>query len=293
MGRWPAAVRLSEDSETVRKRRRLFPAFRMAVAEFKLHNGPRFGAALAFYIVFSIAPVMLICVAIAAKVSGSDALGGELASLIAGSFGAAAGDAIATMMRDAVRPVGWLATTAAALSLYFGLSGMYRQIDDALRTIFRPSPASGESRPELVRTRIASMALVAAACIVVFVSVLADAAIALTGTLASSRLAGGEMLWHAAQLLTSSIVLTAVFAVVFRYLPQTMVTWREAGGAAAMTALLFVLGKFALGLYLGKAAVGSAFGAAGSIVVVLLWTYWSAQLFFFGLELTHVHARVD
>lgn len=101
---------------------------------------------------------------------------------------------------------------------------------------------------------------------------------------------GGELLWHAAQLLVSTLVLTALFGSVFRYLPNAPVAWRDVRPGAAATAVLFVIGKFALGIYLGKAAVGSAFGAAGSIVVVLLWSYWSAQIFFFGLELTHIYA---
>ena len=132
------------------------------------------------------------------------------------------------------------------------------------------------------------MLLVIAAGVVVLLSVAADAAIAVTGRYAAARLVGGEPLWHAAQLLVSTLVLTALFAAVFRYLAH--VTWRDVGVGAAVTAILFVIGKFALGIYLGKAAVGSAFGAAGSIVVVLLWSYWSAQIFFFGLEFTHVYA---
>ena len=122
-------------------------------------------------------------------------------------------------------------------------------------------------------------------------SAVADAAIAMTGRYAATRLAGGEVLWQAAQLLLSTLVLTALFAAVFRHLPQAHVTWRDVRLGAAVTAILFVIGKFALGIYLGKAAVGSAFGAAGSIVVVLLWSYWSAQIFFLGLEFTHVYSQ--
>jgi membrane protein len=125
----------------------------------------------------------------------------------------------------------------------------------------------------------------------VLLSIIADAAIAVTGRYAAERLVGGELLWHATQLLVSTLVLTALFAAVFRYLPQARVAWRDVRLGAAVTAVLFVIGKFALGIYLGKAAVGSAFGAAGSIVVVLLWSYWSAEILFFGLEFTHVYAQ--
>ena len=195
------------------------------------------------------------------------------------------------MIRSAASPrrSGWLATTIGVVTLLFGLSGVYRQIADALRAIWGVKAArDGGARG--IERRLASMLLVTGAGAVVFLSVVADAAIAMTGKLAASRLEGGEWLWHAAQLLVSTLVLTALFAAVFRYVAQVPVTWRDVTLGAAVTAVLFVIGKFALGLYLGKAAVGSAYGAAGSVVVVLLWSYWSAQIFFFGLELTHVYA---
>jgi membrane protein len=207
------------------------------------------------------------------------------------SIGSAAGIAIASMIKGAsIRRAGWLATTLGIMTLYFGVAGVYRQIDDAIRTIWRERTEErpGASPP---RARLASMVLVIAVGGVMLLSVVADAAIAVTGRYAASRLVGGELLWQMVQLLVSTFVLTVLFATVFRYLPKVRVRWRDVRLGAAVTAVLFVLGKFALGIYLRKAAVGSAFGAAGSIVVVLLWSYWSAQIFFFGLEFTHVYAQ--
>jgi membrane protein len=166
---------------------------------------------------------------------------------------------------------------------------VYRQIAGAIQMIWH-EPANGPETVNL-RTRIRSMLLVMAAILVLLVSALADAAIAITGRFAASRLVGGELLWQATQLLVSTIVLTGLFGAVFRYLPRARVRWRDVRLGAAVTAVLFVIGKFALGIYLGKAAVGSAFGAAGSLVVVLLWSYWSAEIFFVGLEFTHVYAQ--
>jgi len=262
-------------------RPRLRTAIRLTVAAFRRDNASRFGAALAFYIVFSIAPTLLIAIAIAGSLFGRQVAEREILDRISGSFGSAPAAAIAAMIRDAAtRRTGWLATLLGFMTLYFGLTGVYRQIDDALHTIWGKKPER--------HGRLASMLLVLGAGVVVLVSVVADAAIAVTGRYAAARLVGGELLWHAAQLVVSTLVLTALFAAVFRYLAR--VTWRDVGLGAAVTAILFVIGKFALGIYLGKAAVGSAFGAAGSIVVVLLWSYWSAQIFFFGLEFTHVYA---
>src|SRR5689334_18407064 len=259
-------------------------AIGLTIAAYRRDNASRFGAALAFYIVFSIAPTLLIAIAIAGGLLGRQAAEREILDRISGSFGSAAGVAIAAMIKDAAaRRAGWLASVLGFMTLYFGLTGVYRQIDDALRTIWGRKPER--------HGRLASMLLVVGAGVVVLVSVVADAAIAVTGRYASARLVGGELLWHVAQLIVSTLVLTALFAAVFRYLALARVTWRDVALGGAVTAILFVIGKFALGIYLGKAAVGSAFGAAGSIVVVLLWSYWSAQIFFFGLEFTHVYAQ--
>lgn len=265
---------------------------RLTFAAFRRHDASRFGAALAFYIVFSIAPVLLIAIAVAGNVFGRQHAEQEILDRIGVSIGSAGGIAVAAMIKDAAPlRAGWLATTFGVLMLYFGLAGVYRQIDDALRTIWREKQDEGPGKVRGLRTRLASMVLVTAVGGVVLVSVLADAAIAVAGKYAASRLVGGELLWHATQLLLSTLVLTALFAAVYRYLPKARMTWRDVGVGAAVTAVLFVVGKFALGIYLGKAAVGSAFGAAGSIVVVLLWSYWSAQIFFLGLEFTHVYAQ--
>ena len=264
---------------------------RLTLAAFRRHNASRFGAALAFYIVFSIAPTLLIAIAIAGSVFGREQAEREILDRIAGSFGSAAAVAIATMIKDAaLRRVGWLATTLGFMTLTFGLSGVYRQIEDALLTIWGEGPEKPIGAIGAIRKKLAWMLLVAATGAIVLLSVIADAAIAITGRFAAARLVGGELLWHAAQLLVSTLVLTALFAGVFRTLLHSRVPWRAVLRGAAATAVLFVIGKFALGIYLGKAAVGSAFGAAGSIVVVLLWSYWSAQIFFFGLELTHIYA---
>lgn len=273
------------------KRPPLLTTIRLSVASFRRHNASRFGAALAFYIVFTIAPTLLIAIAVAGSLFGKSWAERAILGRIGSSFGSAAGTAVAAMIADALpRRAGWLATVLGFTTLFFGLTGVYRQIDDALRTIWR---RKREKRVGLVRTlrrRLASMLLVVAVGVVVLVSVVADAAIAITGRYAAARLVGGEVSWHAAQLLVSTLALTALFAGVFRVLGQGRLALRDVGLGAAVTAILFVIGKFALGIYLGKAAVGSAYGAAGSIVVVLLWSYWSAQIFFFGLELTHVYA---
>lgn len=276
----------------VSQRPRLRTAVRLTFTAFRRHNASRFSAALAFYVIFSIAPTLLIAIAVAGGLFGRAEAERQILDRVAGSFGSAAGAAIAAMINDAAPlRAGWLATTLGIMSLYFGLTGVYRQIGDALRTIWREEPPPGGRIVVALEKQVASMLLVFVAVMLVLLSVFADAAIAVTGKYAAERLVGGEWLWHAIQLLVSTLVVTVLFAAVFRYLPRARATWRDVGLGALLTAVFFVIGKFALGIYLGKAAVGSAFGAAGSIVVVLLWSYWSAQIFFFGLEFTHVYSQ--
>jgi membrane protein len=260
---------------------------------FRRHDASQFGAALAFYILFSIAPALLIAISLAGLFIGRPQAEREIVERIAGSFGSVPSAAIASMIRDVPRRAGWWATAAGLLTLYFGLAGVYRQIENALRTIWsdthdRRAPTLPSRTPE---KKLASVGLVLALGVVVLLSVLADSAIAVTGRYAESRLIGSAVVWQIVELTVSTVSLTVLFGSVFRYLPQATVEWRDVRLGAAVTAVLFVIGKLALALYLAKAAVGSAFGAAGSVVVILLWSYWSAQILFLGLEFTHIYAQ--
>jgi membrane protein len=264
---------------------------RLTFAAFRRDNASRFGAALAFYIVFSITPALLMAIGVAGVMFGNVRAERAILGWIAGSFGAAAGAAIASMVRAAALwQVGWVATTLGLWSLYFGLYGVYRQVEGALQTIWGQRDIDPESRVPL-KKRLASVLLVCAAGTVVLLAVVADGAVAVLAHEGAMRLIGARWMWRAAQLVGSASIVTVLFAVMFRYLAQRPVTWRDVSVGAFVTAVLFVIGKFAVGIYLTTAAVGSPFGAAGSIVVVLLWSYWSAQIFFLGLEFTHVYAQ--
>jgi membrane protein len=243
--------------------------------------------------VFTIGPALLIAISIAARIFGRDVAERRILRFFA-SFGDTAASAISELVKAAATPnAGWLATTIGFVSLYFGLSGMYRQIRDALRTIWHVEKPRPSGMLATLAGRMTSIATVFSVSVLLFISALADAAIAMTGKYAATRLQGGEALWHAVQLTVSSIVLAVLFAALFRYLPKKRIPWGDVALAAIVTAVLFVFGKFLLGLYLGKAAVGSRYGAASSIIVVMVWAYWSAQIFFFGLELTHVHYEIN
>jgi membrane protein len=271
-----------------------FEQLEEAFAAFRRDHASRFGAALAFYIVLSIAPIAVIAIAVAGMMFGRHAAEGVIFPQIAGTLGPATESAVEEMVKNAAAPrVGFIATALGVVTLVFGLMGIYEQIADALNIIWKVEPAQTGGVRERVIARIRAIALVLGVGCLLFVIVSADTTIAITGKYAAHHLLGGETLWQAIQLLVSVVVLTSLFAIMFRYIPITKVRWRDVLPGAVFTALLFVIGKFALGLYLGKAAVGSSYGAAGSLVVVLLWAYWSAQIFFFGLEFTHVYAARD
>jgi len=258
-----------------------------AFAAFRRDQASRFGAALAFYIALSIAPIAVIAIAGAGMIFGRHAAEGAIFHQITGSLGPAADSAVEEIVRSAARPrVGLVAAALSLVTLGFGLLGIYNQIEDALNTIWKITKRERASALD----RIRAIAVVLGIGLVLFVIVAADAAIAISGKYASHHLFGGVPLWQAIQLFVSATVLMLLFTILFRRIPATRASWRDAFPPAAFTALLFVIGKFALGLYLSKAAVGSSYGAAGSLVVILLWAYWSAQIFFFGLEFTHVYA---
>ncbi|MEA2163558.1 MAG: rane protein [Thermoanaerobaculia bacterium] len=265
--------------------------FRRTYKSFSRHNPSRFGAALSFYLVFTIGPALLITISAAARIWGRDVAERRILQI----FGSeATSAAVGELVRAAATPyAGWLATSIGFLGLFFGLSGMYRQIRDALRTIWHIDPVKPAGLFATIIHRLTSIATVLAVSIVLFLSVIADATISMTGKYAQARLYGGEGLWHAVQLSLSTIVLALLFAAIFRYVPRTPIRWHDVALGAIVTAVLFVFGKFLLGLYLGKAAVGSRYGPAGSVIVVMVWAYWSAQIFFFGLELTHVYSAHD
>jgi len=265
--------------------------FRRTYSSYNRHNPSRFGAALAFYFVFAVGPTVVLLIKGASEIFGPALAERHILSLAANFFGDAAAAAVTEIVKAAAAPnSGWLAAAIGFSGLFFGVSGMYRQIRDALRAIWHIEPAAPVGWVAKLTHRLTSIALVLGVSLLLALSALADAAIAFTGRYAQSQLAGGELLWHAVQLSLSALATALLFAAIFRYLPKTPILWRDVAVAAAVTAVLFVLGKFLLGLYLGKAAVGSRYGAAGSVVVVMVWAYWSAQIFFFGLELTHMYA---
>jgi membrane protein len=269
-----------------------FTLFKQAFSEFGRHKVPRLGAALAYYTIFSLAPLLLIVIAIAGFAFGHDAAQNKIFEQLRGVLGPASATAVQELVKGAARPKsGTAATIIGVLTLILGASGVFGQLEDALNTIWDVEPKQGGGIMTLLKDRFLSFAMVLGIGFLLLVSLVIDTAVAAMGKYAAGHLPGGVALWNIAELLFSFGVITVLMAMIFRVLPELKIEWRDVWLGASLTSLLYVLGKFGLGIYFAKSDVGSTFGAAGSLVIVLLWVYYSSQIVLFGAELTQVYAR--
>jgi membrane protein len=272
--------------------KKYLPLFKQTFKEFGDDKAPRLGAALAYYTVFSIAPLLLIAIAIAGLVFGRDAAQHEISGQLSGMMGKATAKSLEEMVLAASKPKsGTLATIIGIVTLMFGASGVFAQLNDALDTIWNVQKKKKGGILATIKDRFLSMAMVCGIGFLLLVSLVFDAAISAMGKYVGNRFPGGETLLQTIQVVVSFVLVTVLFAAIFKFLPDVKIAWRDVWLGAVFTSILFVLGKLALGLYIGKAAASSTYGAAGSLVVLLMWVYWSAQILFFGAEFTQVYAR--
>jgi membrane protein len=255
---------------------------RRAFAAWSEDYAPSMGAALAYYALFSIAPLALIAVGIAGFFFGEQAARGELFGELASLMGTDAARTVEGLLAHAAKPASGLAAMAiGGLTLLLGASSVFSELQSDLDRIWR-SPAAARGMRGLLRSRLLAFALVLIVAFVLVGSLIASAAVA---ALADSWLAG------LADAALGFALLTAAFAAVYKIVPRVRIAWRDVGLGAAVTAALFAAGKALIGLYLGRAAPASVFGAAGSLVVLMIWVYYSAQIFLLGAEFTRLYAH--
>lgn len=259
--------------------------------EFGQDKAPRLGAALAYYTIFSIGPLLLIAISMAGIFLGQEAAQGRVSAELDKIFGSQMSQSVEQMIQAAAKPKsGTVATIVGVITLLFGASGVFGQLKDAMNTIWNVEPKKVSGIKGFVKGRFLSLAMVLVIGFLLLITLVFDTAISAMGPMLG-RFVGGEPLLQAIQLVLSTGIAILLFAAIFRILPDIRIAWRDVWVGAILTAILFVLGKFGLGIYLGKAAVGSAYGAAGSLVILLVWVYWSAQILFLGAEFTQVYAR--
>jgi membrane protein len=250
---------------------------------------PSMGAALSYYTLFSIAPLLLIVIAIAGLIFGEQAARGEIFGQLAGLIGADGAKAVEGLLQAADRPAqGTVATIVGIVTLLVGATTVFGELQNALDRIWR-APARDKVTGwwNLVRTRLLSFGMVLGIAFLLTVSLVLSAAISALGKWWGAV----EIIAHVLELLLSFGLTAVLFALIYKFIPRVHVGWHDVWIGAAVTAALFAVGKLLIGLYLGKSSVGSAFGAAGSLVVLMVWVYYSAQIFLFGAEFTWVYAH--
>lgn len=253
---------------------------------------PMMGAALAYYTAFSIAPLLVIAIGVVGIVFGAS--GGEgVFESVRGLVGEKAAHAVRLMVEGASsRPrAGVVATALGLATLLLGASGVFGQLQEALNVIWKAKLRPDAGWGFTLRRRLLSFGMVGVIAFLLLVSLVVSAGIAAAGKLFSGILPGGEAVWQAANLAVSLGVTSALFALIFKALPDVRLAWRDALVGGFFTSVLFNLGQFAIGLYLGKSGVASAYGAAGSVIVLLLWVYYSSQIVLFGAELTRAYVE--
>lgn len=261
-----------------------------AVEGYIAHGALSRGAAIAFYVVTSLAPVLLIVVAVAGIVFGPDAVRGSLVQQLGGLFGEQGGELIQTMLASSSdKKSGATASVLGAVAVLVTASGVFSEMQTGLNQAWQ---VKAPDQPVLLmlRARAASLGLVAALGFLLVVSLAASTALAALGSYLDSLTSFAPLLLAALNTLISLGLFTLLFAAIFKVLPDTPISWREVGIGALITAVLFTVGKSLIGWYLGTTAASSGYGAAGALVLVLLWAYYCAQIFLFGAELTRAIA---
>ena len=248
-------------------------------------------ASLAYYTIFSIAPLLVIAIAIAGFAFGKQAAQNALAGQIQGFVGPNAAKMIETMIQSAYKPAhGLIASIIGLIALLAGASGVFGEIQDALNVIWDVDTNAKSGVWNLVKSRMLSYGMVLVIGFLLLVSLMVSASLAAAFKLVGGVIPVPEFVLHAGELIVSLFVITLLFALLFKVLPDIKVTWNDVLFGAFTTAVLFTIGKFAIGLYLGKSVSSSAYGAAGSLVLVISWIYYSALILYFGAEFTHVYA---
>ena len=254
---------------------------------------PSMGAALSYYTVFSLAPMLLIVIAVAGLVFGQDAARGALFEQLSGLMGADAAKAVEGILASASKPSqGILASVIGVVVLLIGATTVFGELQDALDRIWRsPAKATGGGLWGLLRARFLSFGMILGIAFLLMVSLVVGTAVSALGKWWSPIFGGWEVLAQVVTFVFGLVVSTVAFAMIYKLMPRAKVEWHDVWIGAFVTAVLFSLGRFLIGLYIGKSGVASGFGAAGSLVLVFIWVYYSAQIFLLGAEFTWAYAN--
>ncbi|MGF1536144.1 MAG: YihY/virulence factor BrkB family protein [Elainellaceae cyanobacterium] len=265
-----------------------------AFQEWNKDDASRLAAALAFYTIFSLAPLLILVIAIASLVFDQDTVRGQIMAQMGTLIGDSGADALGTVLDNANRPgesSGWIASIVSVVLLLVGATGVLAQLQTSLNIVWNVTSRPDMGVLDFVRKRLLSLGMIVAIGFLLLVSLVASSVISGLAGYLQGLMPGLDTLTQIANLVLSFIIITLLFALIYRFLPDVRIAWGDIWFGAAVTALLFSLGKYGIGLYLGNSSIGSAYGAAGSVIVLLVWIFYSAQIVFFGAEITQVYAR--
>jgi membrane protein len=271
----------------------IYRLLRETVSSWSNDYAPSMGAALAYYTLFSIAPLLLIVISIAGLAFGREAAQGEIVAQLQGLMGEDGAHAVQGLLESASKPErGVIGGMVSFVLLVFGATTVFAELQDAFDRIWRvPARSRSSGLWMLVRARLLSFGMVLGIAFLLMVSLVVSAVISSLGSWWGPYFGMGELLLQATNFAAGFALVTVLFALIYKILPRAHVEWRDVWIGAAVTSLLFGIGKLLIGLYIGKSAVASGFGAAGSLIVLLIWVYYSAQIFLLGAEFTWIYAH--
>jgi membrane protein len=259
--------------------------------EYLADKAPRLGAALSYYTVFSLAPVLILVISIAGLVFGKDAAQGRIVGELEGLLGSEGATIVQTMLAKANHTgSGVLSTVLGFAVLLVGATGVLIELQDAINTVWKVAPKPGGGIKALIRERLLSFGLILSFGFILLVSLILSALLAGLGSMMSRFIPGWVVFGYILNYALALGIMTVLIATIYKILPDVRMAWRDVWVGALATSILFQIGKLIIGLYVGKASVGSPFGAAGSLAVLLVWVYYSSQIILLGAEFTRVSA---
>src|SRR5216110_3819120 len=270
-----------------------FSLLKQTFSEWLEDKAPQLGAALAYYTVFSLAPLILVLLAIVGLLFHNDpGAWNKLTEQMSAFLDKSGVEMVRNIAQKASHPSkGVLATVIGVLLALFGASGVFGQLQDALNTVWGVKAKPGGGIWGFLRSRFLSFAMVGGICFLLLVSLTLESVLKGFSHYVQSMLPGGIIIAMTVYLVFDFAVIVLLFAIIFKFLPDVNIQWRDVWIGAVMTAILFGVGKWALGFYLGSGTAGSAYGAASSLITLLLWVYYSSQILLFGAEFTQVYAQ--
>jgi membrane protein len=272
--------------------REFWQILKEAFVEWDRDNVSRLAAALAYYAIFSLAPILVIAIGIAGFIFGHEAASGQIVRQIQGLIGREGAEVVQTMIEKAGRPsAGLLATALGIFTLLVGATGVFGQLQSGLNTVWSVAPKPGRVVKGMLRTRMLSFTLVLGIGFLLLISLVVSAATAALGDYLQAFVPGIPPGLPLINSVLSFVFVTVLFAMIYKILPDVEIPWRDVCLGSAVTSLLFTLGKHLIGLYLGNSSIGSTYGAAGTLAVLLIWIYYSAHIFYLGAEITQVYSR--